>query len=178
MIFATVGTQLPFDRLLAATDAWAAARPEETVIAQTGASTRVFAHLTCRPHLEQADFADCMHKAKVIVAHAGMGTILSAAEAGKPLILLPRRADLGEHRNDHQLATAAEMAVLSNVTVIDSADELADALDRALSRADVCQPRLSASASPRLLDALTDFIWASESTPARKTSGLFGWVRA
>jgi UDP-N-acetylglucosamine transferase subunit ALG13 len=47
-----------------------------------------------------------------------MGTILSAAELGKPVILMPRRAKFGEHRNDHQQDTALEMARLSNVTVV------------------------------------------------------------
>ena len=40
---------------------------------------------------------------------------------------MPRRADLGEHRNDHQRDTAAEMSRLSNVTVVeDSASHNAD----------------------------------------------------
>lgn len=47
--------------------------------------------------------------AHVIVGHAGIGTIITAAKAEKPLILYPRQASLGEHRNDHQQATAREM---------------------------------------------------------------------
>ena len=34
MIFATVGTQLPFDRLIAAVDRWAGTRPGREVFAQ------------------------------------------------------------------------------------------------------------------------------------------------
>ncbi|MCG8094946.1 MAG: glycosyl transferase family 28, partial [Candidatus Thiodiazotropha endolucinida] len=40
------------------------------------------------------------------VAHAGMGSILSSLSLGKPIIIMPRKASLGEHRNEHQMATA------------------------------------------------------------------------
>ena len=39
-----------------------------------------------------------------------MGSILSAGERGKPIVLLPRAGRLGEHRNDHQRDTAARFA--------------------------------------------------------------------
>ncbi len=58
-----------------------------------------------------------MQAATAIVAHAGMGTILTALEMGKPLLVMPRRAALGEHRNDHQLATASRFAELGRVKV-------------------------------------------------------------
>lgn len=178
MIFATVGTQLPFDRLLSALDAWAAAHPDVPVTAQTGVTQTRYAHLTCHSYLDQAGFAAHMAQASVIVAHAGMGTILSAAEAGKPLILMPRRADCGEHRNDHQRATAAEMAVLSNVTVIDKACDLAPALAAALASTGTAQPLLPATASPRLLDTLKEFIWLEDNRPARAPLRVRGRMRA
>jgi len=178
MIFATVGTQLPFDRLLGALDVWASYHTEVPVLAQTGGSTARFPNLTCQAHLDQKAFAARMAEAKVIVAHAGMGTILQAAEAGKQLILMPRRADLGEHRNDHQLATAAEMAMLSNVTVVTDASGLATALSRALQQPDVCHPLMSATAQPRLIETLKDFIWSETVQPARAPRRLMGWARA
>ncbi len=178
MIFATVGTQLPFDRLLSALDMWASFHTEVPVVAQTGASTRRFRHLTCQPHLDQPGFAARMAEARVIVAHAGMGTILQAAEAGKPLILMPRRADLGEHRNDHQLATAAEMALLSNVTVVEDATGLAIALSRALQKRDTSRPVVSKTAQPQLIGAVQDFIWAKAARPVVAAQHVVGGIRA
>ncbi|OZB19064.1 MAG: hypothetical protein B7X55_04055 [Rhodobacterales bacterium 34-62-10] len=182
MIFATVGTQLPFDRLLSALNDWAHLNPNVPVTAQTGAIRTQYAHLTCHTHLDQAAFAAQMAQASVIVAHAGMGTILAAAEAGKPVILMPRRAAYGEHRNDHQLATAAEMAVLSNVTVIDDARDLgaalATTLAATLAKTATVQPRLAATASPRLLDTLKDFIWLENTRPARGPLMIRGRMRA
>lgn len=177
MIFATVGTQLPFNRLLSALDAWAHVNPGVTVMAQTGGDAARYAHLTCLQHLDQPSFAARMAEAHVIVAHAGMGTILQAAEAGKPLILMPRRAGLGEHRNDHQLATAAEMATLSNVTVVHDATGLTAALSRALQQSGTIHPALSPTAQPRLIETLKDFIWKEDTRPVRAPRLLQRWVR-
>jgi UDP-N-acetylglucosamine transferase subunit ALG13 len=80
-----------------------------------------------------------------------MGTILSAAELGKPVILMPRRAKFGEHRNDHQQDTAREMARLSNVTVAEDGEALHAAARhgcwRAASRRPACAPRRGADLS-------------------------------
>lgn len=167
MIFATVGTQLPFDRLLLALDTWAAFHREVPVIAQTGRSTTTYAHLQTCTHLDQQAFAATFAAARVIVAHAGMGTILTALELGKPLILMPRRADLGEHRNDHQRDTAAEMARLSNVTVVESSEALCVALNRALSAPGVSDRRTAAVAPQSLIEAVRSFIWTGTAPEAR-----------
>jgi UDP-N-acetylglucosamine transferase subunit ALG13 len=80
----------------------------EPVVVQTGVpqdSTR-WPNITQHRTLKPAAFEATFRAATVVISHAGIGTILSAQQFGKPLILLPRRHDLGEHRNDHQLATA------------------------------------------------------------------------
>jgi UDP-N-acetylglucosamine transferase subunit ALG13 len=169
MIFATVGTQLPFDRMLSALDDWAARNLSMPVFAQCGASTKTFRHIEATAHIDQPTFAARMASARVIVAHAGMGTILSAAEAGKRLILMPRRAEFGEHRNDHQLATAEEMSVLSRVTVAHDAETLWVSLDAALAdQTSQANPfaGVSSMAQPRLINALQEFIWAGASSPS------------
>lgn len=158
MIFATVGTQLPFDRLLLALDTWAALKPEVPVLAQTGRSSQTYAHLTTVPHMDQSRFLASVMEARVIVSHAGMGTILTALELGKPLILMPRRADLGEHRNDHQRDTAAEMRRLSTVTVVEDSASLCQALQAALDLAQSPLEGQGGVASAGLIDAVRSFI--------------------
>ncbi|MEL7114948.1 MAG: glycosyltransferase [Pseudomonadota bacterium] len=129
MIFATVGTQLPFARLIDALDALA---PElgEAVIAQTGASEGAWPKLDIRATLRPAEFEEIFTAARVIVAHAGIGTILSAKRYAKPLILLPRRHSLGEHRNDHQLATARQVESLPGIHVAWEVSDLGPLLAR------------------------------------------------
>ena len=97
-----------------------------------------------------------MTAADAVVAHAGIGTILTALELGKPLLVMPRRAEFGEHRNDHQLATARRFAELGSVIVAFDETELAgrlDELDRVTAR-----PQIGACAPEGLLAALRAFI--------------------
>lgn len=129
MIFATVGTQLPFPRLI---DALEALAPEldETVIAQTGRAAGNWPHLDVRSTLAPRDFAAAFEAARVVVSHAGVGSILSARRYRKPLIIMPRRFSLGEHRNDHQMATARHVAGLRGVHVAWEAEDLQALLRR------------------------------------------------
>jgi len=63
--------------------------------------------------------------------------ILGALEMGRPLLVMPRRAALGEHRNDHQLATARRFAELGSVSAAFDEAELhakLDTLDRLAAR--------------------------------------------
>jgi UDP-N-acetylglucosamine transferase subunit ALG13 len=111
VIFVTVGTQLPFNRLIDAVEAYAATNPQEEIVAQTGegAADGRWPHLTLVQRLTPEGFAEQVKNARLIVAHAGIGTILSAKQYRRPVVLVPRRHDLGEHRNDHQMATARQM---------------------------------------------------------------------
>jgi UDP-N-acetylglucosamine transferase subunit ALG13 len=70
------------------------------------------------------EFDEKFGEADVVVAHAGIGTILKAQQHRKPLVLFPRRAAFGEHRNDHQLATCAQLRDRPGVYVADDEAEL------------------------------------------------------
>ena len=156
MIFVTVGTQLPFDRLVGAVDRWAGAAEGRSVFAQVGPTRQEPQHLEYRAHLSPNECRQRLATARVVVAHAGMGTVLSALELGKPVLVMPRRASLGEHRNDHQLATARRLQESGRVTVAHDEVELVarlDELDR-LSSGEC----ISRFASPDLIRALRAFI--------------------
>ena len=131
MIFVTVGTQLPFPRLIGAMDALAGALDEE-IIAQTGPYDGVLAHMTGSENLVPEAFERHFTGARLVVAHAGIGSILSAKRYGKPLIVLPRREALGEHRNDHQLATAKAVETVRGVHVAWETDDIAALVARDL----------------------------------------------
>lgn len=127
MIFVTVGTQLPFDRLIAAMDDYAAQSGEE-VIAQVGGGGGSWAHLDSRAMLAPSEFVQLFSRARVVVAHAGVGSILSAKRYRRPLVVLPRRLIYGEHRNDHQLAMARALKGVEGIHVAWQADEIAPLL--------------------------------------------------
>lgn len=129
MIFVTVGGQLPFDRLVRAVDSWAADTGRSDVLAQIGRSGSRPSHIEWTEFMTADQYHDAMQSASVVVGHAGIGTILTALDADVPLILMPRRPELAEHRNDHQLATCAQLAGREGLVVVQDPDELRRALD-------------------------------------------------
>lgn len=142
MIFVTVGAQMPFDRLVRAVDDWAGDHPEVEVFAQIGPSRFRPSHCRHERFLRPEGFRDVFQQAALIVAHAGMGSIITALEYGKPILVMPRRGDLAETRNDHQLATAKQFGDLGVVEVGLTGAEIRSQLDR-LTRHERC-----ASAKP------------------------------
>jgi UDP-N-acetylglucosamine transferase subunit ALG13 len=108
VIYVTVGTQLPFDRLVAAVDAWAEHADCE-VFAQTATGRHLPQHCGHAPYVRPREADELFQRADLIVSHAGMGSIINAMRYRRPILILPRRVTLGEHRNDHQLATARAM---------------------------------------------------------------------
>lgn len=123
MIFLTLGTQLPFDRLVRALDE-VAPELDEPAFGQIGHGRFRPEHFESVDFLSPRDFRDRFAAARVIVAHAGIGTILSGLKAQKPLVLMARRAEFGEHRNDHQLATVAQLGRIPGVHVVEDAETL------------------------------------------------------
>lgn len=112
-VFVTVGSQLPFDRLVAATAAWVRTQPLVEITAQVGASAldpRSLAPIQVVDQLAPKRYAQRVHDAHLIVAHAGMGSILTAMETNKTLVVMPRRGHLRETRNDHQFDTAMHLS--------------------------------------------------------------------
>lgn len=164
MIFLSVGTQAPFDRLVKAVDQWAATH-DVPVFGQLGQ----LAPDSYRPtHMDWADFIPAtlyqekLDSCRLMVAHAGMGSIISALTEMKPLLILPRRAAFGEHRNDHQLGTAEKFANRPGIHVAMTEADVAPLLDRLAdgSSEQAEAQALSAEASPELLSALRRFILA------------------
>lgn len=132
MIFLTVGTQLPFERLVKAVDDWAADHPDIEIVAQVGRTLYRPKGFAVVPSLGPERYRETFERADVVVSHAGMGTIITALETNKPLLLMPRLAALNEHRNDHQLGTARHFASYDLIRVVEDASELRDQLDKML----------------------------------------------
>jgi UDP-N-acetylglucosamine transferase subunit ALG13 len=123
LILLTIGTQLPFDRLVVAMDELAATFPDP-IFAQIGHASYRPRHMQWAATLSPAEFEEKFSSAAVIVSHAGIGTILSAQKFRKPLIIVPRLARHGEHRNDHQLATAGQVKGKPGIYVAADVSEL------------------------------------------------------
>lgn len=167
MIFLTVGTQLPFDRLVKSVDEWAAYYKNIEVVAQIGDSSLRPQNLNCKHYMKPNEFKECFEAADVIVAHAGMGTILTGLELGKPVVVVPRLAAHGEHRNDHQLATVKHLSRFSLVRVVDDLTKLGGVLEQVQGlKSDV---RAGCSASAGLIESIRTFITVDPSAAWLRT---------
>lgn len=157
MIFVTVGSQLPFDRLIKGVDSWSEGHSEESVFAQTGDSSFCPQYIEAVPHLSPKEFRMKCETAEVIVSHAGIGNIILAFELQKPLVIMPRLARLKEHRNDHQQATVKLLKDRLGFIVAQEVEELEGAIQKARTPANT-MASFSPYASPELIDAIAAFI--------------------
>lgn len=123
-VFVSVGTMMPFDRLVRAMDEWAAANPGVPVEMQIGRGKYEPINAGFVRLMPIEDYRGHVAAARLFVAHAGMGSIIAAIEAGKPLLMLARLQAQGEHNNDHQLATAASIGLRPGLHVAADAADL------------------------------------------------------
>lgn len=132
MIVVTVGThEQPFDRLVRAASALS---PDEPLVVQYGSSQVAHTHGEWVDYLSFDQLADLAREARAFVCHAGVGSIVLARRCGHRPIVMPRRHELGEHVDDHQLSLARRLATSELVTLVEDADTLAAVVnDRASS---------------------------------------------
>jgi UDP-N-acetylglucosamine transferase subunit ALG13 len=130
VIFLTVGTQLPFDRLVEMVDLIV---PDlgVRVFAQTGAGKYRPKNMEWNCSLSAIDFDRRAAGSTLIISHAGIGSVLTAKRYRKPIVLVPRLASRGEHRNDHQMATVSLLKGKPGVYVANDHESLRAALRQA-----------------------------------------------
>jgi UDP-N-acetylglucosamine transferase subunit ALG13 len=129
MIFVTVGAQMPFNRLVQAVDHWARERGRDDVFAQIGLTDYRPKNIQWTQFLSMEEFKQHCETASVIVSHAGTGSIITALQLGKPILIMPRRASLRETRNDHQVATSEQFRCFDSVQVAVDETELITRLE-------------------------------------------------
>jgi UDP-N-acetylglucosamine transferase subunit ALG13 len=97
------------------------------------------------PHLSREELESAVRSAAIVVCHGGAGIISSALAAGRRPIVVPRRASLGEHVDDHQDQLTRKLADWGLVVVAE---------DR-LTTADVQAARAPLSVPPELSERPT-----------------------
>lgn len=158
MIFVTVGSMFPFDRLIRAMDAFAEAHPARDVEAQIGEGRFEPRHMRWQRSLARRDFDATVRRADLVVAHAGVGTVMTACRLGTPLVILARRRHLGEHTSDHQVETAQWLRAKPGIHVAEDEAGLAGRI--AAAEAEQGAGAISATADPALIARIRAFIEA------------------
>lgn len=129
MIFLTVGTQFPFDRLVKSLDqAFDEGLIDEEIFAQIGQGSYQPRNFDSVTTLDKDLFDKHLKDASSIISHAGMGTITMAFENKKPLLVMPRLAKYGEVVNDHQKAIAKKFSELGYLLVAYDVEDLPEGI--------------------------------------------------
>jgi UDP-N-acetylglucosamine transferase subunit ALG13 len=131
MIFVTVGSMLPFNRLIETMDQWIKLHPDEKAFAQIGAGSYQPGQMEWRRIIEPTKYKSVVQSCSLIVAHAGTGSVFTASEFCKPIVLFPRRAAQKEHTTDHQVDTAKWLENKVGIFVAWTESDLGIQIDRA-----------------------------------------------
>ena len=128
-VLVTVGTDHhPFDRIVRWVDSWAIAHPERACLVQRGSSVMPKA-CASEEFLAYPDLVHAMSTSTAIVSHGGPATIMDARAAGIMPVVVPRRSDLGEHVDDHQIRFSRWMAGRQQVLLAETETEFHQRLD-------------------------------------------------
>jgi UDP-N-acetylglucosamine transferase subunit ALG13 len=124
VIFVTVGTQeFPFDRLLSGLDGI-----EEELVVQGGPSSVRPEGATWFDYLSYPEVRELARRSRVVVCHAGVGSVMTAVAEGKRPVVVPRLKRYRETVDDHQLPFARRLAEAGLVTLVEDPALLREAL--------------------------------------------------
>ena len=124
MIFVTVGSADPFDRLSGSAAALAEVDPD--VVVQRGRSSVEGSGATYHDFLPYGRVAQLMGSSRAVVCHAGVGSVLTCLLQGRRPIVVPRLKRLGEAVDDHQVAFAERLSADGLVTLVEDVDLLVE----------------------------------------------------
>ncbi|MGC4110232.1 MAG: glycosyltransferase [Nocardioides sp.] len=124
-----LGTEVwPFTR---AVDRILELLPDAEITWQAGVTDYVHQGEQLQRWLPPAELYAAMADADVVIAHAGVGTVLAALGEGKVPVVLPRLGAQREHVDDHQVEVAAMLDRRSLVVSVDPSELTYDDLTRA-----------------------------------------------
>lgn len=144
MIFVILGTQkFQLNRLLTLLDQYIEEEKiQEEVFAQIGYSTYEPKHYSYVRFLDKKDYDQKIMESDIIISHAGVGSILNAKAAKKPIVIFPRLSKYKEHVDDHQLEVAKEFVQKKYVLCCYEHDDLYEILVKSkLEKLEIYQPQ-------------------------------------
>jgi UDP-N-acetylglucosamine transferase subunit ALG13 len=130
----TVGTLLPFDRLVNAVASLNPAIRPSRLIAQVGKGGTRPEGMDVRESIDFGEMQQLLERANVVFCHGGTGSLITALRAGCRVVAMPRSADLGENNDDHQREIVAALAERGLIEVAEDAIALQGAVERALAK--------------------------------------------
>jgi UDP-N-acetylglucosamine transferase subunit ALG13 len=161
-VFVSVGTDHhPFERLVGWAERWAAAHPEDTVVVQHG-TTRAPTGVEHAELYRRDEMRAQLESADAVVISCGPGGVMDVRSTGRRPVVVARRADLGEHVDDHQQAFARHLARTGLAVCVETEQEFAAVLEDARRDAPAwrVQPESAApSGIARIGELIDELVW-------------------
>lgn len=158
MIFASVGSMLPFDRLVKAVDEWAHDNPDRRVFIQIGAGTYLPKHAKWERILPHEAYMRLLEQCSLFVAHVGIGSILQGLQLQKQMLLLPRLAARREHTTEHQLHTAGRFKHVQGLAIVDDTASLKSRMTELIHNPLPVSSSIPPFATPELIGKVAAFL--------------------
>jgi UDP-N-acetylglucosamine transferase subunit ALG13 len=140
-------------------DEWAAEHPSTKVFAQIGDGKFLPRACQWKRILSSEEFESRCREAEVVVAHAGIGTVLTVLQLCRPLVILARQAAHREVTTNHQVATTVRFGGIDGITVANDVEQLWHVLETKSYHAG--SHAIPPYASPQLIDRVRSFIHSS-----------------
>ena len=136
MILVSLGThERPFLRLAKGIETLIAdGTIKEEVIVQTGYTKYQIKGAKCYDFIEFEMMQEYLRNCRMLITHSGVGSIVSGLELGKPIIAVPRRQQLNEHSDDHQMQITRKMEESGAIIPVYDISKLRDAIKEAEKR--------------------------------------------
>lgn len=133
MIFVTLGTQkFQLNRLLEQMDSICSkGQVDDEIFAQTGYSDYQPKHYKHQAFLSRDMYRDVMERSSLVITHGGVGSIVAALQADKPVIVFPRLKKYREHVDNHQEEIAVAFEKKNYLLCCRNEKELPELIDRA-----------------------------------------------
>lgn len=131
MIFVTLGTQdKQFVRLIEAVNK---VNTDELIIAQVGSTNcsklKLRNNIKIYDYLSDEQFDKYMKEARIVITHAGVGTIINGLKNNKKMIVAARLKKYKEHVNDHQLQILDNFSKEGYIIPLRNFDDLPKLID-------------------------------------------------
>ena len=130
MILVLLGTQKnEFNRLLQAIEKnIKEGNIKEKVIVQAGCTKFSTDLMEVFDLIPKEDIEELKKKARIIITHGGVGSILSCVKLGKKVIAVTRLAKYNEHVNDHQRQLVEKFNNEGYIIGVENLEKLSEAL--------------------------------------------------
>jgi UDP-N-acetylglucosamine transferase subunit ALG13 len=156
LIFVVLGThELPFTRLLEEVERLQKEEViSEEVVVQVGHTPYKSETMKLIPFMSYADMEAYFDQARLIITHAGTGSIITGVKKGKTVIAAARLEKYGEHNDDHQIEISETFSKKGHILSVVEMEDLVSKLEEAKS----FEPVPFESGRDRMIGLIDDFI--------------------